>query len=343
MMFNPIALGDSYGTLDKYFGNTLASMGYGGPIMSQNQAAMSGMGAEGGADMSATMLNPAFADWARQNNISTSLMKGDDYNIMRLMQGDNVVGERKYQTKDGLDKFAEVAGPIALAIGTGGVLGQALGFLNPALNPLDPSTWSGAFNTGGGAAGGGGSSMTANPAWLEQALAGDFAASQAAAMNSLGAGAGLTAGELAAIGGAGLGAAGGAAGAAAGASGATSAAGGLTGLLKDAAPYLKTALPIAGAVAGSKPSGGGSQTTQSKTDPRLDPYLYGDQGILKQAQKWFQANQQPNQAMQQGWQMQMGLLGDPAIQQQMGQLRSSAMGLLGGPIAGNGFARFYGG
>lgn len=165
-MFKPIGLDQSYGTVDKYFSDTLKGLGYGGSILGKNNSfySQSGSDAENMGGVDATMIDPAFAAWAKANGISTEAFKGDDYSIMRLLQNGNVLGEKKYTTKTGLDKFAEVAGPLALAIGTGGVLGQALGFINPALNPLDPSTWSGAAGgaTGGTAgAGAGGSAIDA--------------------------------------------------------------------------------------------------------------------------------------------------------------------------------------
>jgi hypothetical protein len=142
-IFNPIGLDQSYGTVDKYFGDTLKGLGYTGNIIGKNNNFFSQSGADaenmGGVD--ATMMDPAFASWAKANGISTEAFKGDDYSIMRLLQNGNLLGEKKYTTKNGLDKFAEVAGPLALAIGTGGVLGQALGFLPAGMSPLDPSTW----------------------------------------------------------------------------------------------------------------------------------------------------------------------------------------------------------
>lgn len=107
---------------------------------------------------------------------------------------------------------------------------------------------------------------------------------------------------------------------------------------------LKSLAPVAGAIAGSQKSGGGTTTAQSKTDPRIDPYLYGDQGILRSAADWFAANRSGvNPAMQQGWDMQLGLLRDPALMSQLGQLRSGGLGMVNAPVAGNGYGLLYGG
>ena len=145
MAFDPMALVDSYGTVDKYFIDELAKMGYTGPVLQANQAAMSYNPETGGGEsMSATQLSPEFEAWAKANGISTSLQKGSDQNTMQLLQNGNVAGQQTYSTMSGLDKFAEVAVPLAIGIGAGGVFGQGLGLINPGLNPLDPTTWGGA-------------------------------------------------------------------------------------------------------------------------------------------------------------------------------------------------------
>lgn len=64
-------------------------------------------------------------------------------------------------------------------------------------------------------------------------------------------------------------------------------------------------------------------TTQSKTDPRIDPYIYGDQGVLQNAQKLYQQNPTGiNPTMQQGLDMQRSALTDPAYAQSYQNMRN---------------------
>lgn len=100
---------------------------------------------------------------------------------------------------------------------------------------------------------------------------------------------------------------------------------------------LQAGTIAAGALAGSQPGGGGTATTQSRTDPRIDPYIYGDDGLLAQAKQWYQANNGPNANQQAGWNAQLGLLNDPAAITRRQQMSQSSMGLLSTPVAGNGF------
>lgn len=138
-------LADVYGTVDKYFLDELAKLGYTGPVLQANQAAMSYNPETGGGEApSYTQLSPEFLKWAEANGISTAFDKGSDQTTAQLLQNGNVMGQETYTTKSGLDKFAEVAVPLAIGIGAGGVFGQGLGLINPGLNPLDPATWGGA-------------------------------------------------------------------------------------------------------------------------------------------------------------------------------------------------------
>jgi hypothetical protein len=99
---------------------------------------------------------------------------------------------------------------------------------------------------------------------------------------------------------------------------------------------LKAAGLIGGAYLGSQTQPGETITQQSKTDPRVDPYIYGDQGVLKSAQDWFLANKSGvNPTMQQGWDTRLGLLTNPATMSGLQGLQKNAMGLLSNPIASN--------
>lgn len=138
------------------------------------------------------------------------------------------------------------------------------------------------------------------------------------------------------------------AGGAAGAVGAGTAAsmiGGAGGLLSSignaiANNPLQAAVIGAGAVSGAQPSGGGTQTTSRNIDPRMDEFLYGNGGLLGQMKDWYTANKSgTNPTIQEGQNMQLGLLRDPNTMADLGRLRQSSMGLLGGSIAGNPFAQ----
>ena len=101
---------------------------------------------------------------------------------------------------------------------------------------------------------------------------------------------------------------------------------------------LQAATIAAGAIAGSHQTPGTTTTTQSKTDPRFDPYLYGQGGLLESAKSWFDANKTGiNPTMQSGWDRQLGLLRDPNTAAQIAQMQQSSAGLLGTPVRGNGY------
>lgn len=144
----------------------------------------------------------------------------------------------------------------------------------------------------------------------------------------------------------GLGAAGvGAAGAVAGAAAPAAASGGFGGLLSGlgsaiANNPLQAAAIGLGAIGGAQGQGEQTATTQSRTDPRIDPHLYGDQGVLKAASDWYGQNKSgANDTMRAGWNQQLGLLQDPRTMQGLQGLQQSAQGLLGTRIAGNPFMR----
>jgi hypothetical protein len=86
----------------------------------------------------------------------------------------------------------------------------------------------------------------------------------------------------------------------------------------------------------------GEQTSQNKIDPRLDPYIYGDQGILKQVNDL--KNQQLaqgglNDLQRQGMGMTQNFLLDPALSAGYTSMRNMGSGLLGRGVAGNPFAK----
>jgi hypothetical protein len=92
--------------------------------------------------------------------------------------------------------------------------------------------------------------------------------------------------------------------------------------------WLGPAATLLGAAAGSQPRAQ-SQTTQSQIDPRLANYIFGDGtggsnlGLLGQVQAQLGRSQSPERLAQND------------------SIRQSAIGLLGQPMAQNGFSRFF--
>lgn len=100
--------------------------------------------------------------------------------------------------------------------------------------------------------------------------------------------------------------------------------GGIGSKLIDSATSPSGIATLIGAGLGAA-SGGGTNTatTQSKTDPRIDPFIYGDQGVLQNAQKLYQQNPSGiNSTMQQGLDMQRSALNDPAYAQSYQNMRT---------------------
>ena len=105
--------------------------------------------------------------------------------------------------------------------------------------------------------------------------------------------------------------------------------------LADIAKYV---LPIAGAVAGSQPSGGGTSTRDQRIDPRMDEFVYGPDGIPAMARARFNANPSGmNENMRRGLAMRTGLLTDPRIGEQLAQYRNQGLLQSQGNVAGNPF------
>lgn len=91
---------------------------------------------------------------------------------------------------------------------------------------------------------------------------------------------------------------------------------------------------LAGGIAGSGPQ---QSTQQQRLDPRMEPYIYGPEGILGEAHEWFENNRGGNELMRQGAQRQGDFYNSPEYTQGFNQLRDMGLGLLGGGIAGNPF------
>lgn len=124
---------------------------------------------------------------------------------------------------------------------------------------------------------------------------------------------------------------------------------GTSEFLKTIGSGLSTVAPILGGLLGASEAGKpNTATSQSKTDPRLDQYLYGsgygDQNsLLGAAQSLWQQNKSGmNPTMQVGLDMQRSALMDPAYGQSYQNMRTTGMGLLNTPVAGNPFTQGQG-
>jgi hypothetical protein len=98
--------------------------------------------------------------------------------------------------------------------------------------------------------------------------------------------------------------------------------GGAGGLLGKGLGLASTVLGAAAGGQGQKTS----QTSERKMDPRMDPYVYGGNGqtgLLPYAQQLLDKQMAPG------------------YMQGYDDMRSKGQGLLGAPIAGNGFNRFF--
>lgn len=211
-------------------------------------------------------------------------------------------------------------------------------YLAPGLAGGEAAAGSGLFGGGGSALGQAGMTTTLGTPLAELTAGGLLTGTGAPALLSEAAiAAGLTpgltaAGAAAAAGGAAGGAAAGGAGAA-GAAGAGSTLGGLSG---------RAIGGLLGAAAGAANSGDKTQTTQQKLDPRMEALLYGQDGkggYLGAATDWFNQNKGGNPLMLQGAQMMADFYRSPAYAAGYNNLRSTGLGLLNTPMAGNPFMR----
>ena len=99
------------------------------------------------------------------------------------------------------------------------------------------------------------------------------------------------------------------------------------------------AAPLIGGLLGS----GGNQssgTVSKTTDPRIDPYIYGPDGILPAAADWYSKNKTGlNAQMLQGMDNQWNQAN--ASRQGFNQMQNLGMGLMGAGVAGNPFSGGY--
>lgn len=80
----------------------------------------------------------------------------------------------------------------------------------------------------------------------------------------------------------------------------------------------------------------GGSSSKSYIDPRMENMLYGQGGVIPNAQNWYQQNQSGlNDKMITGMNNQWNQLG--ASKQGFDQMQNMGMGLMGGGVAGNPF------
>lgn len=94
--------------------------------------------------------------------------------------------------------------------------------------------------------------------------------------------------------------------------------------------------PVIGGLLGSDGSSS-QQSVQNKIDPRMDPYIYGSDGILPNAAQWYSQNRTGlNNQMLTGLNNQWNQLG--ASGQGYNQMQNLGLSLMGG-VAGNPFTQ----
>ena len=85
-----------------------------------------------------------------------------------------------------------------------------------------------------------------------------------------------------------------------------------------------------------------TQTQQNKIDPRMDPYVYGANGVLPAAASWYGQHQGGmNNQMLTGMNNQWSQLG--ASGQGYNQMQNLGLSMMGGGVAGNPFGSTTGG
>lgn len=108
--------------------------------------------------------------------------------------------------------------------------------------------------------------------------------------------------------------------------------------------FKSVAAPVIGGLLGSGSTGGstGSQTQTKTTDPRLDRYLYGEDGkggLLGDAAALYQGNKSGlNQQMIDGLNRQYQIYSDPNTSAGYTQIANTGLGLLGPTAASNPFS-----
>ena len=133
--YNPTTFSESFGGADKYFSKQLKDLGWKGSVFDNSSLygnpEVLGQGA-GSGELGA---NPEFLKWAQANGLGLSTKQDGDTSFLRLLQGDNVLGEAKYKNENWLDKAAKVGVPLAIAAGLGGMGSEIFGAVSGAAAP----------------------------------------------------------------------------------------------------------------------------------------------------------------------------------------------------------------
>lgn len=109
------------------------------------------------------------------------------------------------------------------------------------------------------------------------------------------------------------------------------------GSLKD---IVKIGGALAGGLAGSQGTQGGQQTTQRTLDPRIDAMVFGQGGLLSDAQNWYNQNKSgQNDTMKLASSQLTGLLSDPNLKNAIYTQGAAGTRMMNQPIASNPFTR----
>ena len=90
-----------------------------------------------------------------------------------------------------------------------------------------------------------------------------------------------------------------------------------------------------GAIGGAKGSEGETTTQKRTMDPRMEAYVYDS--YLPSLKETWEKGKTPNANQQKGWDMQLGLLTDPARMKQLQDMQAAAFNRFNSPVAGNPF------
>jgi len=117
--FNSLSFNDWYGGADKYFGSQLKDLGWKGSVF--DNSSMWGNPETGVGGSGELGVNKDFLAWADKMGLSMLNQRSGNDSLVRLMQGDNMLGEAKFQVNNTLDKLADKGVPLAIALGLGGM------------------------------------------------------------------------------------------------------------------------------------------------------------------------------------------------------------------------------
>jgi hypothetical protein len=307
----------------------------------------------GGQQMSAEDFAKRYAIAQQEMSGETGLGATDWQQRLVDSQTGKILGSDAYKT-EGFNFLKDIVLPAATIWGGGALLGGALG----------AGAGAGAAAGGGGAASGAAGTLGAS--YVPTVVSAGAAAPLTGGMGAIAAGLPTLPTLGAGLGAAGLGASyvptavsagsaapltGGMSQVAAGLPSVSKIGGGLLGSVGSALGGVadlvgggKNLAGIVGGLLGASQGGKDQQaTSQQQIDPRMQQYLYGTgvgdpNSYLGAAQQLWQDNKSGiNPVMQEGMDMQLAALRDPAYAQSYRQMQTAGSGLLGGGVAANPF------